>query len=114
MPLILLRESKNKKLLTEEDVNPNTKFIDNQFLNSLKDDTPLLALAGEFKLSFSAEKEMIKNIYFNLKTEEFQEYMYSSEEGFDFDKKFITKIFSKFLLEDEHFQHLLAEKNLLG
>ena len=38
--------------------------------------------------------------------------MHSSEEGFDFDKKFITKIFSKFLLEDEHFQHLLAEKNI--
>ena len=56
---------------------------------------------------------MIKNIYFNLKkTEEFQEYMHSSEEGFDFDKEFITKIFSKFLLEDEHFQHLLAEKNI--
>lgn len=109
----LIEESKNKKLLTEEDVNPNTKFIDNQFLNALKDDTPLLALAGAFKLSFSGEKEMMKNIYFNLKkTEEFQEYMHSVEEGFDFDKKFITKIFSKFLLEDEHFQHLLAEKNI--
>ena len=104
----LIEESKNKKLLTEEDVNPNTKFIDNQFLNSLKDDTPLLALAGEFKLSFSAEKEMIKNIYFNLKkTEEFQEYMHSSEEGFDFDKKFITKIFSKFF-EDEHFSAFVS------
>ena len=63
----LIEESKNKKLLTEEDVNPNTKFIDNLFLNALKDDTPLLALAGAFKLSFSDEKEMIKNIYFNLK-----------------------------------------------
>ena len=56
----VIEESKNKKLPTEEDVNPNTKFIDNQFLNVLKDDTPLLALAGAFKLSFSGEKEMIK------------------------------------------------------
>ena len=55
----------------------------------------LLALAGEFKLSFSAEKEMIKNIYFNLKkTEEFQEYMHSSEE----DSILIRNLSLKFLV----------------
>jgi transcription antitermination protein NusB len=108
-----MEDSKNKKLLTEADVNPNTKFIDNLFINSLKDDTALLTLAGAFKLSFSGEKEMIRNIYFTIReTEEFQEYMEAEGQDFETDKKFISKLFGKHLVEEEIFQGLLEEKNI--
>ena len=71
-----IEESKSKRLPTQEDLNPNTKFIDNLFLNSLKDDTALLSLAGAYKLSYAGEEEMVKKIFFNLKeTHEYQEYM---------------------------------------
>lgn len=109
-----IEESKSKRLPTQEDLNPNTKFIDNLFLNGLKEDTALLTLAGAFKLSFAGESEMVKNIFFKLRdTEEYQAYMASSEEqSFEADKKFISEIFGKFLVEEEHFQHLLEEKNI--
>lgn len=108
-----IEESKSKRLPTQEDLNPNTKFIDNLFLKGVKDDTALLTLAGAFKLSFAGEEEMVKNIFFKLReTEEYQEYMASEEQSFESDKKFISKIFGKFLVEEEHFQHLLEEKNI--
>ena len=108
-----IEESKSKRLPTQEDLNPNTKFIDNLFLISLKNDTALLSLAGAYKLSFTGEEEMVKKIFFNLKeTPEYQEYMVNENQDFESDKRFISKIFGKYLVEEEHFQHLLEEKNI--
>ena len=108
-----IEESKSKRLPTQEDLNPNTKFIDNLFLNGLKDDTALLSLAGAYKLSYAGEEEMVKKIFLNLKeTQEYQEYMTAEDQGFKSDKRFVSKIFGKFLVEEEHFQHLLEEKNI--
>ena len=108
-----IEESKIKKLPTQEDLNPNTKFIDNLFLNGLKYDTTLQSLAGAYKLSYVGEQEMVKKIFFKLKeTQEYQEYMGNEDQDFESDKRFVSKIFGKFLVEEDHFQHLLEEKNI--
>ena len=108
-----IEESKSKKLPTQEDLNPNIKFIDNLFLSSLKNNTALLSLVDTYKLSYAGEEEMVKKIFFNLKeTKEYQEYMDTKVQDFDSDKRFISKIFGKFLIEEEHFQHLLKENNI--
>ena len=108
-----IEESKSKRLPTQEDLNPNTKFIDNLFLNRLKDDTALLSLASAYKLSYAGEEEMLKKIFFKLKeTHEYQEYMNIDNKNFESEKRFVSKILGKFLVEDNHFQHFLAEKNI--
>ena len=108
-----IEESKIKRLPTQEDLNPNTKFIDNLFLNSLKDDTSLLSLAGAYKLSYAGEEAMMKKIFLNLKkTQDYQEYLDVEDQDFESDKRFLSKIFGKFLVEEEHFQNLLEDKNI--
>ena len=108
-----IEESKIKRLPTQEDLNPNTKFIDNLFLNVLKDHTNLLTLADAYKLSYVGQEEMVKKIFFKLiETQEYQEYMGVENQDFESDKKFVSKIFGKFLVEQDHFQHLLEEKNI--
>ena len=108
-----IEESKIKRLPTQEDLNPNKKFIDNLFLNVLKDHTNLLTLADAYKLSYVGQEEMVKKIFFKLiETQEYQEYMGVENQDFESDKKFVSKIFGKFLVEQDHFQHLLEEKNI--
>ena len=108
-----IEESKIKRLPTQEDLNPNTKFIDNLFLNGLKDDTALLSLAGTYKLSYVGEEGMVKKIFFNLKeTQEYKKYMHTEDQDFESDKRFVSRIFGKFLVEQDHFHHLLEEKNI--
>ena len=100
-----IEESKIKRLPTQEDLNPNTKFIDNLFLNSLKDDTSLLSLAGAYKLSYAGEEAMMKKIFLNLKkTQDYQEYLDVEDQDFESDKRFLSKIFGKFLVEEEWFR----------
>jgi N utilization substance protein B len=108
-----IENSKHKKLPTQNDLTPNTKFIDNLFISKLVEDTRLMVLGSEFKLSFSDNRDMIKNIFLEIsKSEEFIYYMSISDQNFNDDKKFILKIFSKQMVEAELFQDYLRDLNI--
>lgn len=106
-------DAKNKKLPTSDDLNPNPKFIENLFLEKLKENSFLLSRINSYKLSFSDHQPLIKSIYFKIKESEvFKEYMTSSSTSFQEDKKFVVQLFSKLLIEMESLQDFLCEKNM--
>lgn len=108
-----LEDAKKKQLPSKEDLNPNTKFIDNLFLKKIKEDSPLLNIASNFKLSFSDQRNMIKSVYFKIvETDLFMDYVNNNEINFELDKKFILKLFSKELVEMEAFQDFLNEQDI--
>ena len=107
-----LEDAKNKQLPSEEDLNPNTKFIDNLFLEKLKESS-LLKSANLHKVSFSDQKNIIKSVYFNIiNSDIYKDYINDKEVGFELDKKFILKLFSKELIEMEVFQDFLNEQDI--
>lgn len=104
-------DAKKKKLPSDEDLNPKTKFIDNLFIQKLKDDTSLMSKANELKLSFSDSRSLIKAIYLDvIKTPLYENYMSVEETGFDVDKKFILKLFSKHIIDVAALQDFLNEQ----
>ncbi len=106
-------DAKNKKLPTSDDLNPNPKFIENLFLEKLKEDSSLLSRINSYKLSFADHQPLIKSIFFKIKDSEvFKEYMTSSNTNFQDDKKFVVQLFSKLLIEMESLQDFLCEKNM--
>ncbi|MBL6657017.1 MAG: transcription antitermination factor NusB [Flavobacteriales bacterium] len=106
-------DAKKKKLPSDEDLNPKTKFIDNLFIQKIKDDTSLMSKANELKLSFSDSRSLIKAIYLEvIKTSLFEEYMASEEIGFEVDKKFMLKLFSKHIIEVSALQDFLNEQHI--
>ena len=107
-----LFDAKKKQLPTNEDLNPNTKFINNQFIELLN--SPFFFNSCKaHNLSLQKEGQMFKSIYSKLReTEEYQTYMNSNTVSFEEDKLFVIQIFSKFLLEEEHFQYILKENNI--
>ena len=52
-------DSKKKQLPSDNDLNPNKKFINNLFLQKLRDDSDLINKAGNAKLSYTDEQNMI-------------------------------------------------------
>ena len=97
----------------ENDLNPNTKFINNLFLTKLRDESVLIGKAGHSKLSFADENNMIKSIYFKMvESEVYISYMNEEIVDFETDKKFIVKLFSKVLIEMEVFQDFLSEQDI--
>ena len=106
-------DSKKKQLPSENDLNPNTKFINNLFLQKLRDDSDLLNKAGHAKLSFADEQNMIKAVYFKMvESELYASYLSDESDDFESDKKFIVKLFSKELIEMEVFQDFLSEQDI--
>ena len=108
-----LEDSKKKQLPSDGDLNPNTKFINNLFLQKLRDDSDLINKAGHAKLSFADEQNMIKFVYFKMvESELYTSYMSEKYVDYESDKKFIVKLFSKELIEMKVFQDFLSEQDI--
>jgi len=108
-----LEDSKKKQLPSDSDLNPNTKFINNLFLQKLRDDSDLINKAGHAKLSFADEQNMIKFVYFKMvESELYTSYMSEKYVDYESDKKFIVKLFSKELIEMKVFQDFLSEQDI--
>lgn len=108
-----IEDAKKKQLPSKDDLNPSTKFIDNLFLKKLKEETSLINIASQFKLSFSDQKNMIQSVYFKiLETDLYRQYIVEDSIDFESDKKFILKLFSKELVDMEVFQDFLNDQDI--
>ena len=81
--------SKQKRLPSEEDLNPNTKFINNRLIKLLKENEDLKKYLNDQKLNWVNYPELIKNIYNILhESELYSNYMSSDTRNFNEDKKY--------------------------
>lgn len=109
----LLEERKSKRLPTQEDLNPNTKFIDNKLLMQLSQNETLLKKINEFKINWVDEQEFIKKVYIKITTtESFKEYMSITESTYADDAAIVIRLFKNQIADHEILQHLLEEKNI--
>lgn len=87
---------KNKRMPTPEELNPNTKFVDNLLLNQLSENEDLLRYIDATGLSWVKEPEFILELYNEvIKSELYQNYMADEEQTYDTDRKFLVKLVEK-------------------
>jgi N utilization substance protein B len=85
-----------KHIPTSADLNPNTKFINNQVLNQLANNKALLRYVEESGLSWVNHPELIRNLWVVIEESSlYQEYMNDSESSYDKDKRFLLKLVEK-------------------
>ena len=60
-------DAKLKHFPSDEDLNPNTKFIDNMFIKKLSDNREFQKQCELFKVNWSDEKEMIRRLFVRVK-----------------------------------------------
>ena len=105
--------AKNKKVPSDEDLNPNTKFIDNKFIKRLNENEDLNKYLNNKKLSWVNHPELIKNLYIKIKESEvYINYMNSGINGFNEDKKFIIDLYSKVIINFEPLYQTLEEQSI--
>ena len=105
--------AKQKRMLTPEDINPNTKFIDNKLIELLNNNLELKKYLNDQKLSWVNYPELIKNLYNEIRESElYKNYMLSDSNGFNEDKKFISDIFSKIIINYEPLYQNLEEQSI--
>ena len=112
-----IEENRNKNFPTYEDLNPNLKFVHNRVLDMLDNNKHLMALEENYKINWADHREdFIRGFYNRLREyPEYQDYMASSEDSFNDDKKFIISIVDKYMAEEEEDTFLsdfYADRNL--
>ena len=111
---VMIDEAQHKFLPTEEELNPNTRLIDNVFLRRLADNYDLRRHADSSHINWSGVEydEAFRQAYVTLtKVPEYKSYL-SSDKTFANDQQFALKLF-KFLMNHEALCALIYPQSLL-
>ncbi len=108
-----MEDAKKKRLPTDEDLNPNTKFINNAVFALLAENNSLNEQVKNKKLSWSADQElMLKFFNFTREHEVFQDYMSTRETSFEEDQKFVVDFYKKIIPDFDLLISELEDKSI--
>ena len=107
-------ESKRNKLRpSEEDLNPNTRFIDNSFIRQLTMNTQFVEYLTNQKLSWVNHPDTIKQLYEELiKTGFYADYMNAATVDYAADKDIWRKIYKKICLQSEELDNSIEDQSI--
>lgn len=110
---LVIEESKNKRLPSKEDLEPNLRFIENRVLVALSESAYLRTEVANRKISWQNDFDLVRKLYAELKqTDLFKEYMAAPNNSLKEDKQFLISVVTEFLYEHELLNHLFEEKNM--
>ena len=97
-----IEENKQKHFPTEEDLNPNMKFVNNRILVALDDNKHLMKLEEQYKIDWTDSREdFIRKMFVKLtETPEYQEYMSNGKDSFSDDKRFLGTVIETYMPEN--------------
>lgn len=105
--------ARNKYLPTDEERNPNTRFIDNRFVAQLAANKDLNHYINNAGMSWVNQEAFVKSVYDLLITQDFyQEYMQAPETSFEDDKELWRKVFKRLLLTSDDLSEVLEEQSI--
>lgn len=106
--------SKKKHFATADDLNPNTKFIDNQVIAILEESVSFQTYKEEHKLdNWHVEEKFMRTIFENLKKSElYENYMKSSEHSFKEDVKFMVDFYTEFIAPSDTLANYFEDLNI--
>lgn len=105
--------AKQKKLPTYEDLNPNTKFIDNSVIRIIANSDSVNDYAASRKLGWTQYPDLIRSLYAQLtESEYYKEYMLREERSLA-DDRALLEDFYKEMQTCEALDNVLEESSIL-
>lgn len=106
--------ARNKKLPTYEDLNPNTKFVDNAVIAQIANSDRLVAYLERKALGWSQYPELIKSLYDSMSASDYyKEYMASEEHTYNQDRKFVEDFYLNTVEDNEALEAAVEEQSIL-
>jgi N utilization substance protein B len=108
-----LEELKEKNIPTEEDLNPNTKFVDNLVIKQIEDNKSIKQFCVNNHIDWSDRHDFIAQMFHEIANSDFYiSYMASPKRSYQEDKDFVLKVISNIFAESELLHWFLEEKNV--
>lgn len=109
----IIEQNKKKNLPTREDLNPNTRFIENKVFKILRENVQLQQLMERAKINWTEEHDDIRRIFKSFREDEqFQLYMIREDNDLQIDKDIIVHLFREYLGVSEMVHGAMEEKDI--
>ncbi len=98
---------------TYEDLNPNTRFIDNAFMAQLAANKQLEEFGKNQKRSWDDESEFVKRLFEQIEASDvYQAYMAKESLTYEDDRELWRKLYRTFIAQNDDIDELLEEQSL--
>lgn len=108
-----LDEARNKYMPTEEDLNPNMKFVNNRLVKALADNEQLAQFAQDHSVTWNDdpifERMMLEKV---LKSDIYNDYMADDEDSMTADALLWHQLMKQVLLPDENMADAIEQRSL--
>ena len=106
---------RRKQLPTPEELNPNTKFIENTLIDRIEQSEVINDFVQKHRLGWSAYPELIRNLYNDMiSSSYYQNYMASESRSFKSDVAVVKAFFMSEGVEDnEQLETVLEEQSIM-
>ncbi len=107
-------DGKKKYLPSSLDLAPNTRFVNNKVVVSIKNDEALMDKVSKFSSIFMNNDHDIIRKLFNIivRSELYVNYLDSDNISIDYDKKFIIDLMNDYVLNNELVHHIFEERSI--
>ena len=107
-------EGKKKHLPTALDLNPNTRFVDNDIITSVRNDLDVMDKVAKFtgiwiKNDHDIVHKLFKELY---QSDLYQKYIANENKDVEVDKKFIINALNDYILKNELVHHIFEERSI--
>ena len=108
-----ISQARQKRVPTDEDLNPNTRFIENRLILQLRDHPQFNSYLSKQPVSWVQYPEIIRNLYkFITDSEIYQDYMGESENSYKRDKRFLENLYYYVVMNFEELYLNLEEQSI--
>ena len=105
--------AKAKLKPTNEELNPNMKFVENKFIAQLEVNKQLLEFINNQKRTWANDQDFIKELFDKIaESDIYKEYMASDDNSYSADREFWRKIYKSIIFSNESLDQLLEEQSL--
>jgi len=107
--------SRNKMLPTQEDLNPNLKFVNNRVIRKIRESSSIAREVNARKIGWQSDSaiEIIRKTWENIRSwDAYKEYMASGVDSWEEDAEFIMDIFRKHIADSDLFEQYIEEVSM--
>lgn len=111
---LFIEKSSQKHITTQQERNPNKKFINNSILRLLSDNNSLNVAIENIKTNhWELNQDYIQILLVSIKKSAlYAKYMSNSQNNFEEDKQFIIEIFTELIVPNEKLYEFLEDNKL--
>ena len=107
-------QAKKKHFPTSSDLDPNRKFIDNQIIHNIKNNSMLMKEISKYSSFWlNNDHDILNKIFIDVnKSDLYNTYLDSNINNIDYDKKFIVDVMNQYILNHQLVHHMLEERSI--